>query len=116
MRRLPCPNQHTIEHTVDLFEEFGCEVEVELTFDVCPGEPMVRYYKDGSGYPGSPATAELREVKVVSVLGEVGETYRKDAPELFAWLDKTMSDRLNHSDMETLFFDVYEVDNDGPED
>lgn len=27
---------------------------VAVGFSVIPGEPMVRYYPDGSGYPGSP--------------------------------------------------------------
>ena len=30
-----------------------------------PAEPMVRYYRDGSGYPGSPAYAELVSVHVL---------------------------------------------------
>jgi len=29
--------------------EFFCRID----WTVCPGEPMVRYYPDGSGYPGS---------------------------------------------------------------
>ena len=33
----------------------GCtDYTVKVDFSVIPGEPMVRYYADGSGYPGSP--------------------------------------------------------------
>lgn len=33
----------------------GCtDYNVTVEFTVIPGEPMVRYYPDGSGYPGSP--------------------------------------------------------------
>lgn len=31
------------------------EAEVDLKVTVDPGEPMVMYYRDGSGHPGSPA-------------------------------------------------------------
>lgn len=40
---------------------------VDLVFDVTPGEPMVRYYADGSGYPGCDPYAELTEVIVLKV-------------------------------------------------
>ena len=33
-----------------------------IDFTYIPGEPMVRYYKDGSGYPGSPAEIEIHGV------------------------------------------------------
>ena len=41
-------------------------LEVEITFDAYPGEPMVMYYPNGDGYPGSDPYAELITAKVVS--------------------------------------------------
>jgi hypothetical protein len=42
-------------------EEYEGDKFVELTavVEVHPGEDAVRYYPDGSGYPGSPPEAEL---------------------------------------------------------
>jgi len=34
--------------------EFNCTVD----WTECPGEPMVRYYPDGSGYPGCDASVD----------------------------------------------------------
>lgn len=34
-------------------------LDIALEYDFNPGEKMVRYYPDGSGYPGCPASAEL---------------------------------------------------------
>ena len=39
------------------------EVEFEVEYDYQPMEPMVMYYKDGSGYPGCPETIEIGEIK-----------------------------------------------------
>lgn len=38
------------------------EVKVSIEYDYEPEEPMVRYYSDGSGYPGSPAMIEVTRV------------------------------------------------------
>ena len=42
--------------------------DIEIVFDVKvgaePGEPMVMYYRDGSGYPGCPPSCELIDVDV----------------------------------------------------
>lgn len=35
-----------------------CEDSISASVRVDPGEPMVRYYPDGSGYPGSGPTIE----------------------------------------------------------
>lgn len=40
-------------------------VVAELIATCYPYEPMVRYYPDGSGYPGSPAYAELDTVRAL---------------------------------------------------
>ena len=52
-------------------EELGqseqLSVDVQLIYDFDPGEPMVRYYPDGSGYPGSPAYCEIVDIYVQAV-------------------------------------------------
>lgn len=44
-------------------------LEVTVLFDYYPGEKMVRYYPDGSGYPGSPPECDYRGVIVDSATG-----------------------------------------------
>lgn len=40
------------------------DVELDVEFNFYPEEKMVMYYKDGSGYPGSPAAIEFIEVSI----------------------------------------------------
>jgi hypothetical protein len=56
--------------------EFKCDlgereklVVVEVAYDFTPGEPMVRYYPDGSGYPGSGPEIEVWAYRVISISG-----------------------------------------------
>ena len=43
------------QSTANLTVRDGCtDYNVTVDFSYSPGEPMVRYYPDGSGYPGSP--------------------------------------------------------------
>lgn len=42
-------------------------IEMEVTGIYSPEEPMVMYYKDGSGYPGSASEFEVTEVKIGNV-------------------------------------------------
>jgi hypothetical protein len=37
----------------------GCYGAITIGYD--PAEPMVRYYPDGSGYPGAPASAWIED-------------------------------------------------------
>lgn len=39
----------------------GCDEEYEYDYRITPGEPMVRYYADGSGHPGSGPEVEVTE-------------------------------------------------------
>jgi len=39
-------------------------VQVDVHYDYTPEEPMVMYYGDGSGYPGSPAAVYIHKVEV----------------------------------------------------
>lgn len=41
--------------------------EFELNCSYSAGEKMVRYFSDGSGYPGSPPEVEILSVKLISV-------------------------------------------------
>ena len=51
--------------TLELTLEFvTATLDVEIDYEVTPGEPMVWYYADGSGYPGSPPECELLGVRV----------------------------------------------------
>ena len=77
-------------------EEFGGSdscLEVDLDYRAWPGEPMVRYYPDGSGYPGSPPGAELIGVHVTSWTVNGIDRHRSDHW-LWAILDEFARDRI----------------------
>jgi hypothetical protein len=65
-------------------------LEVEVEYDYSPGEEMVMYYPDGSGYPGSPPEIEFTDVLIRSIEGYTrdGETaYHVDGEDLDSgWL------------------------------
>lgn len=81
----------------DTLEELGRSM-IGVTFDVTgtahPGEPMVRYYRDGSGYPGSPPEFELESVYCTEAWGETWEYTRRERPDWFEFLDKIIEHRL----------------------
>lgn len=71
--------QTTIETTVEeitvpigIGNIYACDVEIDI--DVQPGESMVMYYVDGSGYPGSPPSAEITDFRVITVYWESDDT------------------------------------------
>ncbi len=73
------------------FEELGKSgvwVDAELDFDFEPGEPMVRYYPDGSGYPGSPASCTYIGCRVTAAGGADWELKRSQRPDYFEALDR----------------------------
>lgn len=103
MRRMNEPGPHAAEFerwtmkseritTMATIDEIGPNqsqgLEIAITWELTPAEPMVRYYPDGSGYPGSPATAEPIEVEVTAWWGPNWVFLRrhphKTAPEMFA--------------------------------
>lgn len=55
--------QGTIETTLDVLG-YDSSLEIEVDYSATHGEPMVRYYRDGSGYPGCEPEAELIAVRV----------------------------------------------------
>jgi hypothetical protein len=65
----------------------GC-VEVEIDYDVTPGEAQTW------DYPGSPATVELTDVHVTEYTSDTHEVKREDRPDWFAWLDRVVGDIL----------------------
>jgi hypothetical protein len=38
------------------------DVELTVEFEYCPAEPVVMYFKDGSGDPGCDACCEIQEI------------------------------------------------------
>lgn len=42
-------------------------VEMEVNFDYTPAEPMVRYYSDGSGYPGAAEELDICWVTIADM-------------------------------------------------
>lgn len=64
----------------------------KLDYYFTPGEAMVRYYSDGSGYPGSPAEVEF-ESRLVSIDGNA-----EVSCELKASIEKWFDDKFADSD------------------
>ena len=44
--------------------ELSKELIIEIEGIYYPEEPMVMYYADGSGYPGSPSEFEIQNIKI----------------------------------------------------
>ena len=76
-----------IPYTLEDCGKSGVSLDVYICGTAYEGEPMVRYYADGSGYPGSPPTFEVDRVYVEGASGEDWECERLDAPDWFKWLD-----------------------------
>lgn len=62
-------------------------VEVRVEYDWDAPEPMVRYYPDGSGYPGSPGGCEMTSWTVTEYSNGDVTVRRAERPDWFAWLD-----------------------------
>ncbi len=45
--------------------ELSKELIIEIEGIYYPEEPMVMYYADGSGYPGSPSEFETQDIKII---------------------------------------------------
>lgn len=105
--------QDTLERE---FPDGLLSVDVDLSFDVTPGEPMVRYYPDGSGYPGSDPSAELTDLRVTRITGERGDIRRAEFPELFALLDSVVRDWRTDDQWQERYFDHASDHYVGPDD
>lgn len=70
-----------------------------------PGEPMVRYYSDGSGYPGSPDGVEWDVIDIVRVLDENGDEINL-TPEIKGRFAESVRNNLSDDQvMESMFSD-----------
>lgn len=90
----------------------GC-VEVEIDYDVTPGEERTW------DYPGSPATVELTDVHVTEYSNDSVTVKREDRPDWFAWLDKVVEGILEadwDSHEESILEDAADADEAARED
>ena len=78
----------------------GDEEELLVSFEYTEEEPMVRYYPDGSGYPGCAA-----EINIYSVQWK--------GREIYGWIDKeTMENMIEKADEFIQGLEPYEPDED----
>ena len=49
------------------YQDDCIDIEFEVSYTYDPPEEMVRYYPDGSGYPGAPEQLELYDIKVTKI-------------------------------------------------
>lgn len=68
-------------------EDRDQQLELEIDYVIYPGEPMVRYTRNGDGYPGSPAECEIHAVRCTSINLADGERVPDEAEnaEIAAW-------------------------------
>ena len=90
----------------ETLEEIGQGyLEIEIAFEALPGEPMVMYYRDGSGYPGSSPSADLLGVHVVR-WGVAYEERERDDHWIWDVLDEIahgiVDNRWNHYEPQCL--------------
>lgn len=101
--------------TEELYYSFylgAMELEVIVRAHVYPAEPMVRYYRNGDGYPGAPAYAEIVRVWVICVHGEFGSRKRKQGDGWFKDLDRLADNHIekNLEEFENMVLQSIECD------
>lgn len=69
-------------------------LEVDLEYDFIPGEKMVRYDRDGSGYPGSRSSAEFVSAIVTSCEVD-GEQQKRDGHLVWNALDMSVAELID---------------------
>ena len=77
---------HGMSVLQDTFEEieigpYSIHIEADVAYDYQEGEPMVKYYSDGSGYPGSPAELEA----YLDGINEINIYTGEDGDEVCSW-------------------------------
>ena len=65
--------------------------ELTVTGYYTPEEPQVRYYTDGSGYPGSPSEFDIELIEVDDV-GDMTDYYLKNSDEIIELVIKQIED------------------------
>lgn len=84
------------------FDRFFATIEIEFEFH--EGEKMVRYYLDGSGYPGSDPSVSIISAKVTSLSNESWDKTLEELEESgFAkWLNEAAlvaaEEEISHAD------------------
>lgn len=98
----------TFDHAFEIETDFGL-LEFEVECQVWPSEPMVMYDSNGTGYPGSPAEAEVLSLTVRSLYGE---DFEYDALELAEQgrLEELTQLAWEHIDYDTLREKANEID------
>lgn len=73
--------------------------EIKVNYTYYPEEPMVRYYPDGSGYPGAPASVEIEviSIKINNVETEVNNNDQN----FYNWFE-TISESIETSIIEEI--------------
>lgn len=71
---------------------------IEIEFEYSPGEALVRYYPDGSGYPGSPPELNIIHVAVTSLSGGGWDKNRLELAESgwLGYVDQLAFDEVTH--------------------
>ena len=90
-----------VKVTLDDFRN-GASLTVDIRYKAHPGEPMVMYYPNGDGYPGSPPEAEFLGAYVWKWEVE-GEVRRRG--DHWAWSEL---DRIARGIIERDWDDTYE--------
>lgn len=74
-------------------EDRDQQLELEIDYVIYPGEPMVRYTRNGDGYPGSPPECEIHKVRCTSINLADGERVPDEAEnvEIAAWFENQMN-------------------------
>jgi hypothetical protein len=74
--------------------DFVCaSLECCIEYEATPGERPIRYYRDGSGYPGSPDEVELVSV-AVELWVTVDEERRRGTHWVWSALDEIARNRV----------------------
>jgi hypothetical protein len=62
------------------YKDSCIDIEFDVSYIYDPPEEMVRYYSDGSGYPGAPEQLELYDIKCTKVYFEDHEVENPTEP------------------------------------
>lgn len=81
----------------ELGRNLDSNLECEVSYDYIEAEPMVKYYPDGSGYPGCDAQCLLCEVEVLEYWSDTHKFIRKDRPDWFELLDKIAANHIENN-------------------
>lgn len=81
-----------VDHCTEIELDNGMLVHVTLQMWLDPGERGVRYYSDGSGHPGMPASLTYEGVIVEAIEGDGYKVDGIQKPDWFELLDDIIDD------------------------